>query len=231
MLRRSLLLGALASCSLLAAGTRTEAAYTYSSNIVINSVSGSAGTIVNTPGTTAVFTSTQGTVVTLTDITNPGIFLLNAPLTTKIGNIGVSTTSSAADGFTVNYTNVITITNPVLGSSSTGTFTINGALTLSGVMTQGGASAGTASNLYSGSFVQTAQIPAGTTFTLSFGNGIVNDLFGPPTVNATGGGANGGLGALVNSSTGVPEPASLVMMGLGLVSVAGVSVGRRMRKA
>jgi len=228
MLRRTLLLGALASCLLLAAGGGAEAAYTYTSTITITGGS-VAGTIAKSAGIST-FTTTGGTIVGLQDITAPGTFLTSGPLSANIGNVGLTTTNMTAAGesFTVNYTDVVTITNPTPGGA-TGPFTINGTLTLSGVRTDGTASAGSVTNRYAGTFSQTLAIPAGQLFNVSFGDGSVNDFFGPPTVNNPGGTANGSLGAVINP-LGVPEPASVAMMGTGLVAVIGLAL-RRTRKA
>jgi hypothetical protein len=220
--KRFAILGALALFGSLLAGVRAEAAYTYSTSITINSVSG-GGSSTKVAGISTA-TSANNTALQLQDIIGPGNFILGAPLSTKIGNVGIVPTGSTPDTFTVGYTDVITITNPLGGS--TGTFTFSGVLTATGVLVSGGAFGGTISNQYSAPFTVGPTTIGGAPFTVNVGTGAVNDLFGQPTIGQpiTPTGASGSLGALITS---VPEPASVVMMGLGLLGVAGIGLRRR----
>jgi hypothetical protein len=224
--RRILLLGALASCFLLVAGTSSQAAYSYSTALSITSsnLSGATPPVTNATGST-VTAGTLGslnfTQVALTNISSSPLIGAN---TINIGNVAVNTDNATPQTFSVNYTDVITITNPTPGGS-TGLFTILGTLSLAGVQSTGGASGGTITNLYSGTLTQTVSI-GGTVFTVNFGNGVTNDFFGPPTVNGSAA-QQGSLGANV---TTIPEPASLASMGTGLVAVLGLGL-RRMRRA
>jgi len=226
MSRKRFALGAaLALVGLMAAAPRADAAYSYTASLVINSVSGSGGSIVNTPGTGATFTSTNGTVVTLGNITNPNGttgFLVGQPLSANVGNVGVTTGSATPDTFTINYTIFGTLTEPFPGGPSITAFT-NGLLTVTGAQFSGGASAGSVTNVYTGPFTAGPGFLPDAIFFVSV-PAIPNAMFAAPTVNGVG----GNLGALITSTT-VPEPASLAMVGLGLVGVGGAGFARRRR--
>ena len=216
-----------AALAVLVAG-QAQAAYTYSTSITIGAPSGASGTVVNTPGAGATFTTTSGTVVNFTNIANPGTFIVPGSATYNFGNLAVTTTSATPETFIVPYSVVITITNPTPGGS-TGTFTANGTLNLTAVQFAGGASGGSVTNTYSAPFTQNITVPPtgpnATVFTLNLGTGAVNDFFGPPTINNPGAGGN--IGGRITSAP-VPEPSSALLLGLlGVPSVAAYHYRRR----
>jgi hypothetical protein len=214
-LKRFSLLAGVVAVALSATGA--DAAYTYTTAITITSPSGATSS-----GGTSTVTSSNGTTVTLQNITSPGSFLVGSPLTANIGNVGVTTTSTVADSFAVGYTDVITITN----NGATGTFTVTGTLTLSNVQASGGAVGGTVTNQYNAPYTQGPIFVGGNSFTLGIGTGMPNDLFGPPTIgNGTGATASGSLGGVINSTAAVPEPASIALC--GIAGVMGLAFARR----
>jgi len=220
MSRRRFVPGAaLALLGLLAAAPRAEAAYSYTASLVINSVSGSGGTIVNNAAG-ATFTSTNGTVVNLGSIINPGSFLVGSPLSANVGNVAVNTTSANPDSFVVNYTIFGTLTEPFPGGPSI-TASTSGLLTITGAQSVGGSTGGTVSNVYTGPFSAGPGFLPDAVFFVNV-PAVPNAQFSSPTIN----GQAGSLGALI-TSTAVPEPSSVAMLGLGVVGVVGASLRRR----
>jgi hypothetical protein len=153
-----LLLGVLASSFLLAAGSSSQAAYSYSTTLSITSVSPAGGTITN--GATTATYALNGTTVTLSNVSAAGPF--NGSLSPSIGSIQLASTFTGNPGqaFTLVYTDVLTITDS--GAPGTpGTFTITGSMAFSGVTS----SSATVTNVFSGSLLQSKTI--GVTFTRS----------------------------------------------------------------
>jgi hypothetical protein len=219
-LKRLLLAAPLALAIAVLAGTRADAGYSYTTSITYGVPVGAPGTVVNTPGTGAVFTTTNGTVVTMSDIANPGTFIIPGVATYNFGDLSVTTTSATPETFTVPYTSVVTVTNPSPGGA-TGTFTFTGTLALVNVEFSGGSSGGTVANKYDAPFTQTIPNLNNASFVLFLGTGALNDFFGPPTINnpAEGGNIGGQITAAV-----VPEPSSVV---LGLIGLPALMLLRR----
>jgi hypothetical protein len=163
-------------------------------------------------GTTFTFTPSAGGTQTGATISN-------------FNTIDVAVTSSTlapnSDSGTITISQTLTFTPATVGASGpagfgTEVFTLSGTLTL-----VAGNSTGIAST-FSGTVTQVS----GSGYTVSFAG------YAPPSPGSSGtGGSTGNISILVQPNTvAVPEPASIAMLGLGLVSVGGLAFRRRMAK-
>jgi hypothetical protein len=191
--RRALFLGAIASCSLLAAGVSAKADYAYST--------------VTTPATTVLGIDGNTSTIGLGPISGSGLTGLQ-----NVALVGVAdvVAGSGATG-SVPFTTTVTITDP----TGSGTITWGGTITFTRSDSSGETSTFTLSTAPNSLTLD------GSTYTIG------NLVYAQPTVNAQSEGA-GRISGLV-TVTAAPEPASIAMLGLGLVGVGGVSLRRRLR--
>jgi len=215
MQKRFAVLGVLVCALSMFVGVRADASYNYTTSLTVTAANNGA-TILNT-ATGATVTSASGlTVLTLSDVARSN-FNVPSTNTLNIGDVAVTSTATppGGDTFTISYTDVITITNvPPPGNAGSASVTITGILTLQNVSTGTGL--------------------VGNAFIIGGGNGnsgtepfnVTAQNFGNLTIN----GASSNLGGIVNIGA-VPEPASVVMLGLGIGAVGLVGLRRRIRPA
>jgi hypothetical protein len=163
-----------------------------------------------------------GSVATLSPVGSvpPGVPVLSGVNDVKVANVALSSTTVPPPTDTTSYTVTIpiTITNaPSPGTPGTGTITLTGTLAFTRSDSMGETSTFTPTG-----FTGNGASIGGVTYTLSFFS------YAPPTVNNP----VPGDGAITVAITPnfIPEPASMVMLGCGLVGVLGFGL-RRMKKA
>jgi len=209
---------ALTAAVTLGIGGHVKADYSYTTSIVITGITLPGGAFIpaTAAGDTATYTNPVGGGVTTVTFLNVGRggFTVPGANSIDIGDIVVTTTDTSAAGatFSINYNDTFTLVNtPPPGTAAVGGLPLSGVLTLTGINT----GSGVITNAYN-----PPTTAAGPFAGLFFSGSTQN--FASPTVN----GASGSLGGLI-SATAVPEPVSLVMLGMGLGGVGLLSFRKR----
>jgi len=204
------ILTALAVAAALGFSGSANATYSYTTTFSI----GNPGGTFTSPLVDA--TSGSPATITYTGVTNVGS---GQPTSAPLGSVGVSN-SGAPISFNANYTIEISITN----NSATSSFYIFGTLSGQNVQNPG---TGTFTNTFNG--VSTANVfptsPPGVLTATQLIGGTPFTV-GPPLLFSApiAGGSPGSFSAQI---TTVPEPASAVMVGLGLGGVGLVCLRKR----
>jgi hypothetical protein len=224
-------LAALVAAMLFASGASTEASYTLSTSIAGVTYNGAAvstttiasGSTVSGPGFSDIATNGG---LKFTDAAGSIVYILNDFQTANtIGAINVQVivdASGATNGIDTGVLNFTTLISPN-GSGSVFTETLNtNAFGTTGFQFLIGAGQFTILNPQTETIV-----PA----TITVGNMLFSELATGSTPGNANSSQNPTVGAAFIATTlAVPEPASIAMLGLGLVSLGGFALRRRMAK-
>jgi len=182
---------------------------------VASTVSSSASTTVGAPGTTLQLIGKTGIDLnTVNDISLADLLVSKSVLT------------SSTDNFTQDYVLNVTLTNPQLPSpaAQSATFQILGTLTVSASTSPSGQTF-SIDNVYREVVPVGPQSIGGLDFSVYAPLGIPpSQYFGKPTLNQS-------PGSLSARITAIPEPASLVLLGLGGLALTGFGLRRCRRVA
>jgi len=220
-------LAALLAAMLFASGANTQAAYTLSTSlagityngVAVSTVAIAPGTMISGPGFSA--TATNGGV-TFTDSAGSVVYILNDFQTANtIGVTNVQIFVASSGGTDTGVLNFLTLISP------------NGAGT-SFMETLGTNALGTTGYQFligGGQFTILNPTTSIAPASITVGNLLVTALATSSTPGNANSSQNPTLAAVFSASTlSVPEPASAAMLGLGLISVGGFALRRRMAK-
>jgi len=215
MQKRFVVLGALTCALSLFVGDRAQAAYSYATNIQITSATNGATIAAN--GLSATLNG-----VTITFANQSGSKAVPSTNSLNLGDVTVTAGAGAAT-FSVNFTDTTTITNnpPPGNVGPTGTLAFTGTINLGNV--SGSFGTVTATNL---TVTQPGAIIGGVGFTMRQDASIPSPSFASPTVNGSG----GSVSAVIDAGV-IPEPASVVLFGLGMGVMGVVGLRRRFQSA
>jgi len=230
IVRRIFTLTALVVAASLSLSDRANAGYDYSTSVSSVTDTGGGGTTPIPAGSTI---SIGGTNVPVTfggtkfvDAGGSTIFLLdsftsNFPTGTPAGpveNIFISTPGGVSDSSTWSFQETIKITNPSasLGGSATGNLVVTAQYVM---QVTGGAGSAILTPGSATSVGPTSVTVGGNSFFLT-------NVGASSTVQVNNSSTNAALGANINT---IPEPASVVMLGGGLIGVMALGLRRRRR--
>lgn len=221
-MKRMTALAGLVLAASLGLADRAQATYTYSTSITGDSATNGATITNNATGTTITL---DGTSISLAD-TSHGPFFVPGQSTLDVADIALTSTvplGPTGTSFSFNYTVNLTVNNMAPpGSNASATFPVHGTITLTNVNMGNG----TVTNVFTSPTSGMNVNIGGVLYTGAVGiNPDGSNAFAAPTVND----GTGNIGGFVIA--GVPEPASAVMMGAGVLGIVGVGLARRRRAA
>jgi len=220
-MKRMTALAGLVLAASLGLADRAQATYSYSTTITGDSATNGA-TISNTATGTTI---TLGATMIMLNDTNHGPFFVPGQASLNTADVILTSTvpiGPTGTSFSFDYTVNLTLNNIAPpGSNASATFPVHGRITLTNVNMGNG----TVTNIFTSPNAGTVTI-GGVIYTGAVGlNADGTNAFAPPTVN----GNAGNIGGFVIA--GIPEPASAVMMGAGVLGIVGVGLARRRRAA
>jgi len=222
-MKRMIALAGLVLAASLGLADRAQATYSYSTSISASSATNGA-TISNTATGTTI--TLDGTSIMLGD-TSHGPFFVPGQASLDAADVNLTSTAPlgpTGTSFSFNYTISLTVNNMgPPGTNASATFPVSGTITLTNVNMGNG----TVTNVFTSPNEGSNINIGGVLYTGAVGlNADGSNAVSAPTVNGNG----GSIGGFIIAQS-VPEPASAVMMGIGLIGLVGVGLVRRRKAA